>query len=362
MSFVDLSRAALTRFAAAAALALCATAQYTVSSATGPFNVPSLGTGGTTLNISWFGPILPQTVDLTRVPLPAPGVPPEALNVRSIKIYNLSHTSIGDLQVVLQDPSGLKYTLFARPGSDGLTLGNDGNLTHADITIVDPSTPLALDVPAASATDMPTGIYKQYFNPTWNSAAQLAAIGNVNMSAIPMVPGQWKLTIYDWRSSNAGTYDRWEMSGDAPPAPYCTAGTSTHGCVPSIAAPNNPSLTSANPCVITVTNVEGQKSGMIFYGIDNTSFVATPWSAGSSSYQCVRGPQQRMDALSSSGTMDACDGSLIQDFDAFQLANPTALGNPFALGQTVYAQGWYRDPLSPKTTSLSNAIKMIYMP
>jgi hypothetical protein len=362
MQLARLSRDQFARIAAVTALALGASAQYTVGSPTGPFAVPSSGTGGTTLNMSWFGPILPQTVDLSRVPLSPPGVPPEALNVRSIKIYHLSHTSIGDLQVVLQDPSGLKYTLFARPGSDGLSPGNDGNLTNSDITIVDPGTPLALDVPTASTTDMPTGVYRQYFNPTWSSASQLAAVGNVNLSAIPMVPGQWKLTIYDWRNSNAGTYDRWEMSGDAPPAPYCTAGTSSHGCVPSIAAANNPSLTSANPCVITIANVEGQKSGMLFYGIDNTGFVATPWSVGSTSYQCVRGPQQRMNALSSGGTLDACDGSLIQDFNAFRLANPAALGNPFALGQEVFAQGWYRDPLAPKTTNLSNAIKMTFMP
>jgi hypothetical protein len=313
--------------------------------------------------MSWTVPVLPQTVDLTRVPLTAPGVPAGALNVKSITIYNLSHTWIGDLQIVLQNPSGLKYTLIARPGSDGspTSYGNDGDFVNSDITVVDPSTPLAIDVPTTTA-NMATGTYKQFFNPTWGSAGQLAAIANINMSAIPIVPGQWKLTIYDWYNADSGSFDRWEMSGDMNSAPttFCTAGTSTNGCVPSINANNNPNVAHTGACVITVSAVEGQKSGIIFYGVNNTGFSPAPWGLGSTSFLCVKGPTQRMGALNSGGTTGLCNGALVQDFNAYLIANPGSVGQPFAAGNDVFVQGWYRDPTAAKTTNLSNALKLTF--
>jgi hypothetical protein len=50
------------------------------------------------------------------------------------------------------------------------------------------------------------------------------------------------------------------------------------------------------------------------------------------------------------------------DWNAFIATNPGALGNPFLAGQAVYAQGWFRDPPAPKTTSLSNALKFTVCP
>jgi hypothetical protein len=363
MTLVHRSRGLIAGLVGSAALALSASAQYTVGSATGPYPVPSSGLGGTTPGMSWALPLLPQTVDLTRVPLTAPGVPTGALNVKSITIYNLSHTWIGDLQIVLQNPAGLKYTLIARPGSDGspTSYGNDGDFINSDITIVDPSTPNAIDVPTTTA-DMLTGTYKQYFNPTWSSASQLAVISNTDMNAIPIVPGQWKLTIYDWYPADSGSFDRWEMSGDmsAAPTTFCTAGTSTNGCVPSINANNNPNVAHTGSCVITVSNVEGQKSGIVFYGINNTGYTPTPWATGSSSYLCVKGPTQRMGAVNSGGTLAQCNGALVQDFNAYLIANPSSLGQPFIAGNNVFVQGWYRDPTAVKTTNLSNALKMTF--
>ena len=42
--------------------------------------------------------------------------------------------------------------------------------------------------------------------------------------------------------------------------------------------------------------------------------------------------------------------------------HPTTLGNPFAVGQDVFVQGWYRDPPAVKTTNLSNALKLTVRP
>jgi hypothetical protein len=137
-------------------------------------------------------------------------------------------------------------------------------------------------------------------------------------------------------------------------ATYCTAGTTANGCTAAISATGVPSATSGSGFVITVSSVEGQKRGIVFYGVDGR--VSLPWGAGTS-YLCVATPIQRTPAQSSGGTDGACDGVLALDWNAYVAANPGALGAPFQGGDTVNAQAWFRDPPSPKSTSLSNAIE-----
>jgi hypothetical protein len=146
-----------------------------------------------------------------------------------------------------------------------------------------------------------------------------------------------------------------------PPVVYCTAGTSTNGCTPSIAASAQPSVTLANACVLTASGVEGQKNGLLFYGIDNSGFSPSPWGAGTS-FLCVKAPTQRMVSHGSGGTAGLCDGVLSQDWNAYQTTNPTSLGNPFLVGDDVFVQAWYRDPPAPKTTNLSNAVALTMQP
>lgn len=157
-------------------------------------------------------------------------------------------------------------------------------------------------------------------------------------------------------------FDNFEVSGGPPPVTtYCTAGTSTNGCVPSIAANNNPSVSVANPCDITVTGVEGQKNGLLFYGVNNAGFAFLPWGLGTS-FLCVKAPTQRTTAQLSGGTAGLCDGQFALDWNAFIAANPGALGTPFSAGDKVYMQGWFRDPPAPKTTNLTDAVELTYVP
>jgi hypothetical protein len=100
---------------------------------------------------------------------------------------------------------------------------------------------------------------------------------------------------------------------------------------------------------------------LIFYGIDNAGFTPVPWGP-STSWFCVKQPTQRSGALNSGGTTNACDGALAIDWNAFLAATPNALGQPFAVGQHVYAQGWFRDPLSPKTTALTPGLEFTVGP
>jgi hypothetical protein len=146
------------------------------------------------------------------------------------------------------------------------------------------------------------------------------------------------------------------------PAAFCTAGTTTHGCVPAIGASGTPAVGSTSGFVVNVSGVEGQKSGIVFYGINNTGFTPTPWALGSSSFLCVKAPTQRMTTQSSGGTINACDGALSIDWLAWVTANPGSLGLPLAAGQTYFGQAWFRDPPAPKTTNLSNGLRWTICP
>jgi hypothetical protein len=158
--------------------------------------------------------------------------------------------------------------------------------------------------------------------------------------------------------SGGGRHLNLFSSAPAGPVSYCTAGATTNGCVATISADNNPSVSLANTCNISVANVEGQKSGLIFYSI--TGQNAAPWNA--TSFLCVKSPTQRTGTQTSGGTVNLCDGTLVLDWDAFQSANPTSLGNPWSAGDVVQIQAWFRDPPAGKATNLSDAVEMTYVP
>lgn len=144
-----------------------------------------------------------------------------------------------------------------------------------------------------------------------------------------------------------------------PPDVYCTAGTSTHGCQPSIGSTGTPSATAANGFTISAAGVEGQHSGLIFYGVSGRA--AIPWGGGSS-FLCLNPPIQRTTVQNSGGTNGACDGALALDWNAYMANHANALGNPRLVGEVFQAQAWYRDPTAPSTTNLSNAIEFTLSP
>lgn len=149
-------------------------------------------------------------------------------------------------------------------------------------------------------------------------------------------------------------------SGNAAPVVYCTAGVSTNGCVASIGFTGTPSVSAASGFVIDISNVEGGKQGLLFYGVSGPT--STAWGSGGTSFLCVKSPTQRMGIQSSGGTAGLCDGAFSQDWSAFITANPFALGTPFSAGDVVHAQAWYRDPPAVKTTNLSNGLEFTLAP
>jgi hypothetical protein len=135
---------------------------------------------------------------------------------------------------------------------------------------------------------------------------------------------------------------------------YCTAGITTNGCSATMSASGLASASAPSGFVLACQNVEGQKLGLILYGISGPR--ATEWAPGSTSLLCVEPPIRRMTAQGSGGSIGTCTGALSSDWLAFVSAHPGTLGTPLMPGATFYAQGWFRDLPAPGGTSLSDAI------
>jgi hypothetical protein len=172
-----------------------------------------------------------------------------------------------------------------------------------------------------------------------------------------VVGSSGQLTISFQITSSFGTINGVQLREGQPGASvgtYCTSGTTTNGCVPIVAGLGTPSASAPYGFTIIAANVEGQKQGIIFYGISGQQ--AQPWASGSSSYLCVKAPTQRMVTINSGGDSGACNGTLATDWNYFMANNPSALGNPRTVGQAFDAQAWFRDPPATKTTNLSAGV------
>lgn len=154
---------------------------------------------------------------------------------------------------------------------------------------------------------------------------------------------------------------KYGCNGQLPPATFCTPTAPTaQGCAAQISVSDHPRVAHSTPCTLTATSIDGQRSGLFLYGIGGQS--STLWCAGSTNLLCVAAPRQRMSLLNSGGVAGACDGALVQDWNAFQLAHPGALGNPWSAGVAVDVQGWFRDPSACKGSSLSEGVRFFYQP
>jgi hypothetical protein len=143
------------------------------------------------------------------------------------------------------------------------------------------------------------------------------------------------------------------------PATYCTAGTTSSGCQALISAIGTSSATAATGFSVNATNVEGNKSGLLFYGVNGPKPAATSWGA-TSSFQCVQPPLKRAAVQDAGGTIGQCNGAFSTDLNARWTAKPNH--NPGA-GARVDGQYWFRDPAGPvPDTALSDAVTWTVCP
>jgi hypothetical protein len=127
-----------------------------------------------------------------------------------------------------------------------------------------------------------------------------------------------------------------------------------------MSASGTPSVSASSGFTVVASNVEGQKTGLLFYGLSGPK--ASPWAPGSTSFACVKSPTQRTPSSGTGGTSGACDGAMSLDFLDYLATHASALGQPLAAGELVWWQAWFRDPPAPNTTNLSNALQLTMCP
>lgn len=132
---------------------------------------------------------------------------------------------------------------------------------------------------------------------------------------------------------------------------YCALNFSGDlACATTIGASGCLTLSATSGYVVSASNLPPQRPGLFFYGLQSN------WASwgGAGNILCVFGPRQRL-PVSSTGGAGTCGGSLAIDLAAWIAANPAALGAPFAGGEQLFIQGWYRDFTAPLGTSLTSA-------
>jgi hypothetical protein len=195
----------------------------------------------------------------------------------------------------------------------------------------------------------------------WGQAAKLTASDadtddefgrRVAISGGTVIVGAWEETR--WPKVRVGAAYVYE--GLSPPQIYCTAGTTGNQCQATMSLSGTPSLSGEGPVKLVASGVEGNKLGLLFYGISGRARVL--WGQGSSSFMCVKPPIQRTPLQDSGGTSGTCTGSLSIDWNDFVGSHrQKPIHQSLAIATRVQAQAWFRDPPSPRTTSLSDAIE-----
>ncbi|MBM3990357.1 MAG: hypothetical protein FJ298_05035 [Planctomycetes bacterium] len=143
------------------------------------------------------------------------------------------------------------------------------------------------------------------------------------------------------------------------PQQFCLPTRATsQGCVPRISLASSPSVGHATQSLLAVAGVDALRSGLLFYGVSGPAQQSL--CGGAANFLCVAGPRQRMTTVNTGGTAGTCEGSIVSDWSAYQLAHPAALGNPWLAGETVDVQGWFRDPAACGGASLTEALRFVY--
>jgi hypothetical protein len=134
------------------------------------------------------------------------------------------------------------------------------------------------------------------------------------------------------------------------PTIYCTAKVNSQGCLPQIGFTGHPTLGGPDDFHITCTQVLNNKAGLLYWGLRPN---AAPFQGGT---QCIGSPTRRTPVQNSSGNPppDDCSGAYDHHFSDAYMAS---VG--LTPGQSAYAEYWTRDPASPSTTGLSDAVGFI---
>jgi hypothetical protein len=139
----------------------------------------------------------------------------------------------------------------------------------------------------------------------------------------------------------------------APPFVYCTAKINSLGCTPEISTSGPPSVCCGGLFFVNASNVLSQQNGLLFWGRASSDL---PFQGGT---LCVAQPLIRTSVMSSGGSLQGgdCSGTYSFHWSEAYIASQGLLP-----GTRVFAQFWSRDPGSPSTTGLTNAVDFTFIP
>lgn len=139
---------------------------------------------------------------------------------------------------------------------------------------------------------------------------------------------------------------------------YCTAKTTSNGCVPSIGSSGVASATAGSGFVVNGSNMINNKSCLLFYG--TTGQASTAFQGG---ILCVKAPIKRTPGTTTGGNPppNDCSGAPAIDMNLFAVGGGG--GSPLPAltvpGTVVDCQWWGRDPgfVAPNNTQLSDGLE-----
>ena len=136
---------------------------------------------------------------------------------------------------------------------------------------------------------------------------------------------------------------------------YCTAKTSSRGCVPAVSGSGTPSMTSSAPFYIYANQVHNSQFGILVYAYAPDF---KPFMGGT---LCLGFPLKRVtvQATGGNGTGKDCSGVLSYDFNTW-IASGKDIG--LASGLTLYAQWWYRDSQDGFGAGLTDGLQFTIQP
>ncbi len=201
----DMKRLSLAFLCVLAAAHHAQAQNYTVSG--GGLLIPATGTGG---GGTW-PTALPPSPGSSSLVLPA-----DATSITSVTLTGMSHSWVGDVQLVLRDPSGARHNLITRLAFTGSGFGSSNDFSAANlIEISDSGIPFG-----APANPVAAGVYLPHSGTgggVWPNGN--AGVFNSTIATIPIVPGgTYTLEAYDWESGDPGAIASWSLNGKLLPA------------------------------------------------------------------------------------------------------------------------------------------------
>jgi glucose/arabinose dehydrogenase len=134
---------------------------------------------------------------------------------------------------------------------------------------------------------------------------------------------------------------------------YCTSQVNSQGCAPEIAASGTPSASAPSGYLIAASKTLPGVSGLFIYSTAGPA--SSPFQGG---FICSTPPLRRAPVPPASGS-GACGGILRIDFNSYIASGADPA---LAAGARFWGQFWSRDPLSPSSANLSNAVTAVICP